>query len=427
MVASLVTLYKKLKFVTDENVGWGPIDLPEIELQTTAYWLTAEGAATGWRRDELDVALIGAGRAIQAVAAVLLMLDPRDLGLVSQVRSPHHEAPTIYLYEAMPGGVGLSERLWARHDELVSRGRRPAPRLPVRCRLPGLHRAAAGAGRGRQGARAAAPRVARARSRREPAATRRRSRDRRAVRAGHARAAAREPAGDARPRGRGAGGHGPDPGPGAVRGPPEPAARRDGWPPRSAPTSPTRRMAGSSGACVPALDIPVDRERLSRLPGHPPPDAPLVCLDTETTGLATAAGTLAFLVGLARWDGTSFRQTQLLLPDHADEPALLAEIARWVTPDTWLVSYNGRGLRLAAHRGPLPAGGTTRARPTPGTWTCCRSSGACSSTGWRTRGCAPSRASCWASAGSATSRAGRSPRSTSTCCAAGRSTRSPAS
>ncbi len=119
MVASLVTLYKKLKFVTDENVGWGPIDLPEIELQTTAYWLTAERAATGWRRDELDVALIGAGRAIQAVAAVLLMVDPRDLGLVSQVRSPHHEAPTIYLYEAMPGGVGLSERLFARHEELV--------------------------------------------------------------------------------------------------------------------------------------------------------------------------------------------------------------------------------------------------------------------------------------------------------------------
>ena len=45
MVASLVTLFKKLKFGTDENVGWGPIDLPELELQTTAYWLTAEGAA----------------------------------------------------------------------------------------------------------------------------------------------------------------------------------------------------------------------------------------------------------------------------------------------------------------------------------------------------------------------------------------------
>ena len=48
------------------------------------------------------------------------MVDPRDLGLVSQIRSPHHEAPTIYLYEAVPGGIGLSERLWARHDELLA-------------------------------------------------------------------------------------------------------------------------------------------------------------------------------------------------------------------------------------------------------------------------------------------------------------------
>src|SRR4051794_2451354 len=120
MVASLVTLYKKLKFGTDENVGWGPVDLPELELQTTAYWLTAERLPTRWRRNDLDVAMLGAGRAIQAVASILLMVDPHDLGLVTQVRSPHSESPTIYLYEAVPGGVGLSERLWQRHDELVA-------------------------------------------------------------------------------------------------------------------------------------------------------------------------------------------------------------------------------------------------------------------------------------------------------------------
>ena len=119
MVASLVTLFKKLKFVTDENVGWGPIDLPELELQTTAYWLTADEARGRWRHDELDIAMLGAGRAIQTVAAILLMVDPRDLGLVTQVRSPHAEAPTIYLYEAVPGGIGLSERLWERHEELL--------------------------------------------------------------------------------------------------------------------------------------------------------------------------------------------------------------------------------------------------------------------------------------------------------------------
>jgi DEAD/DEAH box helicase domain-containing protein len=119
MVASRATLFKKLKLVTNENLGWGPIHLPEIELQTTAYWLTAEEASVGWRRAELDVALAGAGRALQAVASVLLMVDPRDLGLVTQVRSPHDGSPTIYLYEAVPGGVGLAERLWQRHAELV--------------------------------------------------------------------------------------------------------------------------------------------------------------------------------------------------------------------------------------------------------------------------------------------------------------------
>jgi DEAD/DEAH box helicase domain-containing protein len=66
------------------------------------------------------VALPAAGRAIQTVASVLLMVDPRDRGLVSQIRSPHHEAPTIYLWEATPGGIGLSARLWELHDELIA-------------------------------------------------------------------------------------------------------------------------------------------------------------------------------------------------------------------------------------------------------------------------------------------------------------------
>jgi tetratricopeptide (TPR) repeat protein len=90
--------------------------------------------------------------------------------------------------------------------------------------------------------------------------------------------------------------------------------------------------------------VPLDRERLARLPGQPPPDVPLLCLDTETTGLATAAGTLAFLVGLGWWEGRRFRQVQLLLPDHADEPALLEALREMIPAGSWLVTYNGRGF-----------------------------------------------------------------------------------
>ena len=116
---------------------------------------------------------------------------------------------------------------------------------------------------------------------------------------------------------------------------------------------------------VPTRPIPVDRERLAALPGQPPPQAPLVCLDTETTGLATAAGTVAFLIGLGWWEGDRFRQVQLLLPDHADERALLTALAATIAPSAWLVTYNGRGFdwpllvaryRLARRSAPLHDG-----------------------------------------------------------------------
>jgi uncharacterized protein len=94
----------------------------------------------------------------------------------------------------------------------------------------------------------------------------------------------------------------------------------------------------------PPISIPLSRERLASLPGQPAPDARLVCLDTETTGLGTAAGTLAFLVGLGWWEGDVFRRLQLVCPDHGDEPALLAALEAAIPPDSWLVTYNGRGF-----------------------------------------------------------------------------------
>ncbi len=93
-----------------------------------------------------------------------------------------------------------------------------------------------------------------------------------------------------------------------------------------------------------AHPIALDRERLASLPGMPPAEAPLVCLDTETTGLSTGTGTFAFLVGLGSWHDGRFRQVQYLLPDEADEPAMLAAIARQIPADAWLVTYNGRSF-----------------------------------------------------------------------------------
>ncbi|MEO7118039.1 MAG: ribonuclease H-like domain-containing protein [Candidatus Limnocylindrales bacterium] len=105
-----------------------------------------------------------------------------------------------------------------------------------------------------------------------------------------------------------------------------------------------RSVAGSIVVVEASGSLPVRRDRLALLPDPIEIGRPIVCLDTETTGLGTAAGTIPFLVGLGTWADERFTVRQLMLPDHSDEPAFLAAIAAAIPSDAWLVTYNGRGF-----------------------------------------------------------------------------------
>ncbi len=141
MVASLATIYKKLKFGTNENIGWGRIHLPEIELQTTAYWLTVDGT-DAWRRDELDVALVGAGRGdaggrLGAPHGGPTRPRARDAGAGAARGRPRHPPLRARARRGRPRGAPLREARGA-----PRRRRRPHRPLHVRRRVPRLHRPA---------------------------------------------------------------------------------------------------------------------------------------------------------------------------------------------------------------------------------------------------------------------------------------------
>jgi DEAD/DEAH box helicase domain-containing protein len=120
MVAWKVTMFKKIKYHTHENVGWGSIAIPEQEMHTTACWLVPPAELVNrYDRDTLDGALIGLARVARTTASLLLMCDPRDLGVLAQVQAPFTGRPTVYIYDAVPGGVGLTERLFTLVDPLV--------------------------------------------------------------------------------------------------------------------------------------------------------------------------------------------------------------------------------------------------------------------------------------------------------------------
>jgi DEAD/DEAH box helicase domain-containing protein len=123
-VNALVTMFKKIKLHTHENLGWGEVHLPEEEMHSTSFWLSfpplVEQAFTG---DELQGALAGLANVLHQVAPLYLLSDPNDLRVACQVKSPFNERPTIYLYDSYPGGVGLSQKLFENCGDLLRSAR----------------------------------------------------------------------------------------------------------------------------------------------------------------------------------------------------------------------------------------------------------------------------------------------------------------
>jgi DEAD/DEAH box helicase domain-containing protein len=119
-ITSLASMFKKIRFHTHENIGSGPIHLPEQTLHTTGYWITVdEGLWRSLGRETLEAGLQGMAHALRHVASLHLMCDPRDLGSVAEVRSVTTQLPTVTVYEVYPGGVGFSSRMYELHRELL--------------------------------------------------------------------------------------------------------------------------------------------------------------------------------------------------------------------------------------------------------------------------------------------------------------------
>lgn len=137
-VIEKVVGYKKVKFNSHENVGHGEVQLPEMQMHTTgAWWMVPEQVVESMpvaRPVVLD-AMRGLAFALHTVASVGLMIDPRDLGHALGDRKEEGELPgkarggapgfdpTIFLYDRVPGGIGLAPRIYDEREEILRRAR----------------------------------------------------------------------------------------------------------------------------------------------------------------------------------------------------------------------------------------------------------------------------------------------------------------
>jgi DEAD/DEAH box helicase domain-containing protein len=165
-VVRKVVGYKKIKFYTAENVGYGDVNLPEKDMHTTSYWFTIPKdrlESLPFTREELIDGLSGLAYSLHHLAAMLLMSDVRDLDRCIGDKSgawfvkhgrdgrkivgggedagdgaPKVDAfdPTLFLYDAYPGGIGFSDLLFAKHHELVARAKASIAACPCKSGCP---------------------------------------------------------------------------------------------------------------------------------------------------------------------------------------------------------------------------------------------------------------------------------------------------
>jgi len=129
-VVSRVVGFKKIKFYTNENIGSGELDLPEQQMHTSSYWVTISAemmeALPYGNADKRD-GVLGLAFAMRNVAPLLLMCDSHDLGLsvdgvgAEEAKTLATVAPTIFIYDNYPGGIGFSEPLFQMHQDLLAR------------------------------------------------------------------------------------------------------------------------------------------------------------------------------------------------------------------------------------------------------------------------------------------------------------------
>lgn len=136
-VVTRVAGYKKIKFYTGENVGYGEVHLPEKDMHTTGCWITFPWKLLlrlPYSREEIVDGLLGLAYSLHHLTALYLMADVHDLdhslgdgmgtgwGRHDDGTSPSvmtHD-PVIFLFDAYPGGVGFSELIYERRGELLA-------------------------------------------------------------------------------------------------------------------------------------------------------------------------------------------------------------------------------------------------------------------------------------------------------------------
>lgn len=121
-VTNQVLGFRRKQHFSDNVLGVEELDLAPRHMRTEAVWFTLPLELAGALR-ERGVDLAGGLHAVEhaliGLTPLRAMCDRNDVGGVSMEHDARHGAPTVYVYDAHQGGVGIAERCYDLLEDLL--------------------------------------------------------------------------------------------------------------------------------------------------------------------------------------------------------------------------------------------------------------------------------------------------------------------
>ncbi|MFH1887182.1 MAG: DEAD/DEAH box helicase [Pseudomonadota bacterium] len=149
-VTDQVTGYEKRQVRTSRRLGTFGLDLPPSVFETEGLWIVIPDRVLA-ECEEKRLHFMGGIHAVEHAAIgilpLLVMTDRNDLGGISTPLHPQIQGAAVFVYDAMPGGAGLSAMAFARALDLLEKTRDTVASCPCDFGCPGcVHSPKCGSG-----------------------------------------------------------------------------------------------------------------------------------------------------------------------------------------------------------------------------------------------------------------------------------------
>lgn len=136
-LVSKAVLFKKLRIPNLDNLGWGNIHTPEIEMHTQGAWLE-------WEPDQSDNKLVGVYGGLmirlayifKQMAPLVALCDMNDIEVTGYYRNADFKTCALVVYDRYPGGVGLAFKLIRNIEAVLVLARKNVNECPCKDGCP---------------------------------------------------------------------------------------------------------------------------------------------------------------------------------------------------------------------------------------------------------------------------------------------------